>query len=323
MAKTQLETARELDLQLKEAVARARRAEAEVAAALLEMKERGLFRFLGYSRIQDYAEAALDLARGKTKDLIEVAMRARGLPRVRAAFESGELPWTKARQVVRIATPESEEEWLEAARTLTNRALERRVAEARGEEPVVRITLELTPAEAADIEEAVRRVREERGAARRLGSDVAEIARRSMGPPVDRPGYQVVIHECPTCGAASRDARDGPIEVAPEDLAAAKVDAEVLDLRGGGTGTARKTIAPAERRAVIARDRGRCVLCGTRAWLHIHHIDPPDGDPGALCLLCSACHERVVHGGHVTIEGRAPALVFRLRDGSEIRRDAG
>ncbi len=63
--KKKMETARALDLRLKELVKKARRAEAEVARALFEMNRRGLFRFLGYPRIQDYAEVELDLPRGK------------------------------------------------------------------------------------------------------------------------------------------------------------------------------------------------------------------------------------------------------------------
>src|SRR5258705_523277 len=68
---------------------------------------------------------------------------------------------------------------------------------------------------------------------------------RGRGPPVDRPGYQVVVQECPTCASALRDARAGPIDVSPEELAAAKVDAEVLDLTGGGKGEFKHTITPA------------------------------------------------------------------------------
>ncbi len=136
-----------------------------------------------------------------------------------------------------------------------------------------------------------------------------------MGPPVARPGYQVVIHECPKCGDASHDARGGPVPVEETELAAAKVDAEVVDLRDP-TAPAKKTIKPSERRAVIARDRGRCVHCGTTAWLHIHHLERRHADLGGLACLCDPCHKRLVHAGHVVAEGRAPDLRFRLRDGS-------
>lgn len=311
-----LEAARELDRRLKNLVERSRRAEAEVAATLLEMKQRGLFRPLGYARIQDYAESELDLSPSKVKDLIEIAARIGGLPSTRQAFQAGELPWTKARQVVRVASAETEEHWLAQARALSNRGLEAEVARARGEEPKVVVVLELTPAEAADLDLAVKRLREERGEAVPLGSAVAEACRRSLGPPVDRPGYQVVIHECPRCETASRDARGGSVTVSRKDLEAAMADAAILDLREGGKGAFRHSITPAERRAVIARDREQCALCGSRTWLHIHHVVRKDGDPAVLSLLCSTCHKRLIHAGHVTVDGRAPGLEFRLADGS-------
>ena len=45
-------------------------------------------------------------------------------PKIREAFDSGELPWTKAREIVSVATPETEAEWLAKACVLSNRELE-------------------------------------------------------------------------------------------------------------------------------------------------------------------------------------------------------
>jgi len=318
-----LTDARALDARLKGLARSARAADAALASGLLEMKRLGHFRVLGYSRLQDYAEAELDLTRSKAKALVEIATRLESLPRVRAEFEAGELPWTKARQVGRVATPESEERWLARAHCLSNRGLEEEVAREKGEAPRVRIVLELSASDAADLDDAIRALREERSEALDLGAAVVELCRRAMGPPADRPGHQIVIHECQTCAKASRDAFDGPIEVAPADVAAAKVDAEILDLRPSapesvprqGRGR-RLTIKPAERRAIRARDRDRCVLCGSRAWLHIHHVERRAGDPAVLSLLCSACHKRLVHAGHVQMTGRGPAFDIRLEDGT-------
>lgn len=315
------ESAREMDARLKDLVRRMRTAEAEVARALLEMKRRRLHFFLGYSRLQDYAAEELEIGRGKAKELVELAEKLEKLPKIREVFGAGELDWTKCRTIARIATAEDEESWIARARSSTNRALEKLVAEAKGEEAPVRMTIVLTPAEAADIEEAVRVIREERGEAVPLGEAVAEAARRSLGPPENRPGYQVVLHQCPTCESASRASRDGPVEVPPEEVEAAKVDADVLDLTEGGKGKLRRTVTPAERRAVIARDRGQCAVCGSRAWLHIHHLDPKDHDVASLRLLCSSCHKRLVHAGHVTLG--AGETEARLRDGTPRRAPAG
>lgn len=317
------ETPREMDERLKRLVREMRTTEAELARTLLEMKRRRYHHCLGYSRIQDYACEELRMGRGKAKELVELAEKLEKLPKIRQAFEAGEVDWTKCRTVSRVATAETEEHWLEEALALSSRGLELAVARAKGETPVVRITIEVSEAEAADIDAAIRSLREERGKAVPMGVAVAELCRRAMGPPLDRPGHQVVIHECPTCEKATRDTRNGSIDVQPKEVAAAREDAAILDLTRGGTGAFKHTITPSERRAVIARDRGRCAVCGAQAWLHIHHLARKDGDIALLSLMCSSCHQGLVHRGHVTLRGRAPDLDIRLRDGQPLRTREG
>jgi hypothetical protein len=308
-------TASELDARLRELVSLGKRVDADIAFTLAEMKERSLHLVHGYSRIQDYAEWELEVPKAKALALIEIAKKMPALPVIARAFAEGTLSWSKARQIVRVATEDTQEHWLKEAERLSVRGLESAVARAKGEPPIVRRVLELTPEDDADLEALVRQLREERGEAVPFAEAVVELARRSASPPVDRPAYQIVIHECPACERATRVVRDGEIEVRADDLAAAKVDAEILDLRNGPTGTFEHTIKPAERRAVMARDRERCALCGILAWRHIHHVERRDGDPSVLSLLCSQCHKKLVHRGHVVITGRAPNFEFRLRDG--------
>ena len=80
-------------------------------------------------------------------------------------------------------------------------------------------------------------------------------------------------------------------------------DAEVLPaiFRGASQpldlGRARRIASPAQRIALVARDR-KCVGCGASAdWCQAHHIIPwqPGGptDLDNLCLLCSRCHHKV------------------------------
>ncbi len=84
-------------------------------------------------------------------------------------------------------------------------------------------------------------------------------------------------------------------------------DAEVLPaiFRGSSQpldlGRARRIASPAQRIALVARDR-KCIGCGASAnWCQAHHIIPwqPGGptDLDNLCLLCSRCHHKVHHNG--------------------------
>ena len=84
-------------------------------------------------------------------------------------------------------------------------------------------------------------------------------------------------------------------------------DAEILPaiFRGASQpldlGRARRIASPAQRIALIARDR-KCIGCGaSAAWCQAHHIIPwqPGGptDLENLCLLCSRCHHKVHDNG--------------------------
>ncbi len=68
----------------------------------------------------------------KAQYLVFIADRLEKLPVIAAAFNAGELPWTKAREIVRVATLETEQEWLEKAKKLSNRELEKTVRKHEG-----------------------------------------------------------------------------------------------------------------------------------------------------------------------------------------------
>ena len=130
-----------LSARLKDLVARSRELDAEIAAGLLEMKRRGWYRCLAYPRVEDFAWVVLEIPQGKAKELVALAERLEGLPRIKEAFEAGQIEWTKARTIARIASVGDEEYWLAEAASSTNRGLERRVAEEKGEKAKVRIVL--------------------------------------------------------------------------------------------------------------------------------------------------------------------------------------
>ena len=76
---------------------------------------------LGYVRLRDYAVERLGLSARQVQDLAHVDRALRELPRVDAAFVAGEITWTKARLLCRVATAEDEAAWLELAKSLTAR----------------------------------------------------------------------------------------------------------------------------------------------------------------------------------------------------------
>ena len=89
------------------------------------MKRRGWYKDVAYPRVEDFAWVELEIPAGKAKDLVALAEKLEGLPRIAEAFAAGEIDWTKARTIARVATAADEDAWLYEARSSTNRGLER------------------------------------------------------------------------------------------------------------------------------------------------------------------------------------------------------
>jgi hypothetical protein len=101
-----------------------RRALARLAARFVAL--RGWER-LGYVRLRDWAVERLGLSARTLRDLARMEAAFAELPGLERAFVRGELSWAKARLVARVATAADEGRWLELARGLRVRALEREV----------------------------------------------------------------------------------------------------------------------------------------------------------------------------------------------------
>ena len=88
---------------------------------------------LAYRNVHHFAHAQLGLSFRSIRERIRVGKALRVLPLLDAALTSGELTYSRIREVTRVATTETERLWLEAARRLPMRALELNVADACGE----------------------------------------------------------------------------------------------------------------------------------------------------------------------------------------------
>jgi len=123
--------AREAHEQLLCALAELRRAERGALLCFAEIQERKLYRELGYSSIQLYAQEALGFSRSKTFQFLHLTESFERLPKLKSAVTRGELSWTKAREVVKVASQRSEARWIREAKICSCRQLERKVVAAR------------------------------------------------------------------------------------------------------------------------------------------------------------------------------------------------
>ena len=143
--------------------------------------------------------------------------------------------------------------------------------------------------------------------------------------------YQLVVHvDADTLTARDAGGRcetDDGQPLAAETGRRLACDASLVALlhRGGrplAVGRRTRTIGPALRRALAARDRGcRFPGCDRHTHLHAHHIQHwAHGGPTELANLVQLCHRhhRLLHEGGYTLTHRADGLQFRRPDGRVI-----
>ncbi len=116
---------------LKAAVLAMENAEHRAVMWFGEMMRRKLYRELGYSSINQYAALELKFSRTKTGDFIRLAGKLDDLPVLRESVRRGEISYTKAREIVKVATAKTEQAWLAEAAGSSRRELERKVSHAR------------------------------------------------------------------------------------------------------------------------------------------------------------------------------------------------
>ena len=101
-----------------------RRALAAVAGRLVATRA---WERLGFARVRDYAVERAGHSARSLQDLARVDAALAGLPHVEAALVEGELTWTKARLLCRVASADDEALWVAFACEKTARALSREV----------------------------------------------------------------------------------------------------------------------------------------------------------------------------------------------------
>ncbi|MBL8622018.1 MAG: HNH endonuclease [Myxococcales bacterium] len=329
---------REVDRTLRGLARRRAALDVEEAEWLRRARAVGVHRELGYGSFVEYVERVLGYAPGVARERLRVADALVALPKLRAAMTAGDVAYSAARELTRVATVDTEAAWLAAAADHTVREIEDMVSgRRRGDgpddppDPAARLheLRLLLPAAVLGKFTAARRALEAACGHPLTDGDVVatlcdqQLAGSHVGDGATaKPMHQIAITQCSDCRKAWHDVGGHTIELSAAELAQASCDAELLG-RVDGDKPARvtKTIPPRTRRAVLRRDRGRCVVPGCRnaRYVDVHHLVPRaaggDHTPTTLAALCSA-HHTAAHDGRLRIDGSAPAkLRFVHADG--------
>lgn len=307
---------------------------------------------LGHGSFAEYVERTLGFGPRTTYDRLRTAEVLEHLPQIRQALNDGDLHWTAVRELARVATAETEAEWLAATRGRTVREIEQMVSgHTRGDRPgdaprpeAMRHVLrfDVSAETLATFREAVKHLRQ--NSDEHLDDDdvLLLMARQVLRAPSSEEGgkssYQIALTVCSECRRGVQQAGPGEVEVEPVVVEMAECDAlHIGSIDDGQTNSthvgqpeaarATQTVPPARRRRVLRRDHGRCVVpgCQNSTFVDMHHIEwRVDGgghDLGNMVVLCCA-HHRAVHRGLLRIERDSTGeLTFLRANGSTHEHD--
>jgi Domain of unknown function (DUF222) len=342
-----------VDQKLRAIAGRRSALDAEEAHLLRYAEELKLWRGFGFGSAIEYMERAMGYAPHTAAERLRVARALGELPLVAEALERGELAYSAVRELSRVAVPDTEEAWLEAARGKSLREIEAMVSGHRPghlptdeTEPRLHrktITIEVSP-ETYDLWRKLHALAaEEHG--QRLSDDelIPSLFRRAYGdgasdetsplgapgrlaspasgaPAAGSPAYKIALKQCPDCKRAWQYSGGRDIEVDPAVAECAACDAIHLGSLDAATPErVTTTVTPRKREQVLARDGHCCTVPGCRRniGLDLHHIEyQSHGGGHALSNLTTVCelHHRAVHFGKLVIRGSAPDRVtFEFR----------
>jgi hypothetical protein len=268
-----------------------------------------------------YACVVLGLKAKQARQFRHVATRLEELPALSDQAERGLIAWCKLREVVRVASPETEEFWIDLCQHKTYEQIERLVAlTAPGQLPALpegrlagpvhtELRLRLSPPAMVLVERGQQILSQQFGRMVDFGEAVEWVfAQLVAGRPLDE------------------DAQHGERERAlAKARSEARKDLEECPVRDARFNPEARHTTPAQTRELQRRDGYRCSTpgCPHHLYLEVHHIryysHGGETVPQNLTILCSACH-RNVHEGRLRIEGTPGQLLFLDGQGRNLQR---
>ncbi len=285
------------------------------AMLLCEAARHEVWRQVGNASLFEYLEQVLGYGPKAARERIRIATALEDMPELADALASGELSYSAVRELTRVATHETEREWIDAVRAKNLRQVEELVAKHQKgdwpsdpEDPSLAprvVSFRVRPATLELLRHVQRQLADEHGG--QLEDDALiealcnAVLASSEAADHGRAKFQIRATICSSC---ERGARLDRI-----DVQRANCDAQ----RIGADQRAKQDIPPKTRRFVFHRDGGKCVVPGCRAkrFLDVHHIiaraDGGSHDAENLALMCSL-HHRELHAGAFTITGPTSKL---------------
>jgi 5-methylcytosine-specific restriction endonuclease McrA len=303
----------------RETAARYNKDEAELMKIIKEIHQSKAFVTWGFTSLFDYCVQELKLSEASTSNFSAVAKKAKEVPSLSLAVETGELSISKARKIAPVVTKENHNQWLALAKTSTSREIEKAVAIAQPKLAVketMRFVAEnvisITTAFSEEESELLKRVMDIESQKTRKASSRKDALVAAL--------KEYLEHHDPVLKAKRAEMRAQKKHMNSLEQKASAIKSTVEskeisthELRKSVPGQKPLRHVPGVRRAVLPaalihavhmRDQRQCThsqnnkRCGAIRWLDIHHIVPRShGGKDILENLTTVCsaHHRMIH----------------------------
>jgi hypothetical protein len=251
------------------------------------------FSELGYRSLHEYCVLALKLTDAQAYAFTAVLKKSREVPELKEAVQKGELSLNAARKIVSVITPETQQTWIEKAKTLRQKELEKEIVKNHPEKKV---------------RSAIKPITENKRELRVLiDQDLEAVIERIKDLESQRTKKPVTLEDALVAMAKFFLEKKDPIESARRFEKKSKVQVTLPEGPKKSNAlvfSARRKIPESILRQVRLRDGGRCQArqCNEKKWLEVHHIKPWSQGGGHelnnLLTLCSFHHRRF-HGDKI------------------------
>jgi hypothetical protein len=220
---------------------------------------------LGFGTFAEYTARLFGYSPRLTFEKLRVAEALEELPELARALHSGELSWSAVRELTRVAIPNTEGEWLAAARGRTVRDIEKLVSGHKPgnrpsdtPDPALRrhvLRHEVSGETLAMVREAMAKIRRDSGGPLDDDAALLSMARLVLGGPKDsgRASYQIRVSICDVCKRGAIEGKGELVAVGPEIVEMAECDAQHIGHghtsvgeRTAHVGTSEPTARPGE-----------------------------------------------------------------------------
>lgn len=261
-----------------------KKAQAELLDILQAIDSQRVFLKLGYGSLWDYCLRGLKLSETDAESFIRVARKAKSIPELKEAVQQGEINLSAARRVCSVITPENKDQWLDLARTLPQRELEKEIVKENPKakvpdkiKPLAPKLTELHCSVSVEVEALIRKVQDLESKRQKKNCSLEDVLKQMALLYLDK---------------------NDPVQKAERSTSKPRVNSNSQVLR---------RIPNQVRHEVARRDQGKCVFvdsrghrCNQSRFTEAHHIRPYSiggkHEAGNLATLC-ATHHKAIHEG--------------------------